>query len=122
MIRRVGKVDSYTAKLLLRETYETMYKIFDHDNDRLTKYRPLGIVAQHPKEDAINYSLMYRTIYRYTQYDIMGLVGLNLDQFLEMPHEYVELIFKIAMDKAAKSTTAVNSEIHKLEQQVRQGQ
>lgn len=119
LIAKVGKIDSYTAQLLLRETYETMYRIFDHDNPRLTKHRPFGIVAQHPKEDVTNYSLLYRTIYRYSQYDIYQQFGLNVDEFLELPHELTELLFKIAMEKAAKGTTQTNAEIARLEKSLK---
>lgn len=89
-------LDSFDTKLVLMDHYEQTYGIFDHE--RFGEARPLSVVAMHPKEDATSYSKLYRTIWRFAQHRIYERTGLNLNEFLELPHDIVELLFKISTE------------------------
>lgn len=93
-------IDAMSAKLVLMDRYETMYNIFDHK--RYGHTRPLGVVAMHAKEDASSYSKLYRTIWRYSQHRIHEQFGLSLGDFLDLPHDIVELLFKISTETSRK--------------------
>lgn len=114
MLERVTEgIDSISAKLLLREAYEQLYLIFDHN--QLHKVRPLGLVAMHPKENVSDYSKLYRTVFRYKHQNIKEHFGLSLTEFLDLPHEMVELCFKIAYEHVQKETPAINAALKDLE-------
>lgn len=109
MLKQVGKgMDSYTAQLLLRESYEQIYGLFNHDAPEAT-LRPLAVVAMHPKEDVANYSKLYRIMQRYVDHGIRELTGMNFQEFLQQPHELVERWFNIAFEKAKRETPKVDA-------------
>lgn len=114
-------IDSVSLKLMLQESYETVFGIFDHNNELALKHRPLALVAMHPKENPSHYSKMYRTIRRYHKLNIYGTFGMALDRFLEMPHEYVELLFDIASMSARKEGNDVSSVMQQLEKDIQRG-
>lgn len=93
--RQVKRVDSYTAQLLLRERYETQYRIFDHDSDHLQKLYPMALVAMHSKEDAFSYSLLHRLMWRFRLYGIHKEWGCDFKTFMELPWYQTQAIFAI---------------------------
>lgn len=106
MIRKEGPVEllgrsaktvlsSAQTELGLRELYETMYGIYDHDRPD-ARMRPLALVALHPKENTSSYSPLYRRIDRFKRLRMYELFGMPLDRFLAMPTEYVEYCFRLA--------------------------
>lgn len=109
-----GGLDSISAKLILQETYETMYKIFDHE--KFSAARPLALVAMQPKENTAEYSKLYRTVYRYQNHQIKDLFGLNLVEFLQLPRELVELMFEISSNAAKREGPQVDKALRQLEQ------
>lgn len=106
-------MDSLTAKLLLRESYETIYGIFDHE--RFSDQRPLALVAMHPKENASSHSRLYNTVQRFYNSDIYSATGLSLTDFLNLPREYVELLFAMHTKRALSRTPSINQTIRDIE-------
>ncbi len=92
-----NSLDSRSARLVLMDRYESMFGIFDHE--RLGRSKPLSVVAMHPKEDATSYSKLYRTFFRYRQHRINEKFGLDIHEFLSLPHEFVELMFKVSTEE-----------------------
>lgn len=92
-------IDSISAQLLLRDAYETSYTIYNHDSEDA---HPLALVSMHPKENATEYGPLYRTVYHYRLKDVNKYFGLNLHEFLSLPREYTELIFRIIDEEAAR--------------------
>jgi hypothetical protein len=120
LLTEVRKIDSLSAQLMLRESYEQMYGLFDHN--RFSKAMPLAVVSMHPKENSSEYSPLYRMAYKYDQHDILKLTGLNYKEFLDLPREQCELWFKIAREKAIKEKPLVDAALRaatKLDQQGR---
>lgn len=100
-------IDSYSVQLILRESYETMYRIFNHDGVE-AKARPLALVAMHPKEDSTSFSRLHRTIQRYDKQGIKDMFGLSLTEFLNLPRDYVELLFRLAVEKMQSENPAID--------------
>jgi hypothetical protein len=118
LLRRAKVLDSRTAQLLMREAYEQHYGLFDHEH--LSEMRPLSLVAMHPKENTSAYSALYRMAYKYQQYDILKKWGLNYQEFLSLPREQVELIFKISGEQLSIEKPIIEAaanEMKKLQQQ-----
>lgn len=106
-------IDSITAKILLRHSYETMYEIFNHDGPQAAA-RPLALVAMHPKENYSEYSKLYRTIWRFQHHNVKEMFGLNLVEFLNLPHELVELLFKISFEQVRKEALKQEATLREL--------
>lgn len=102
-MQRAEKLDSISAKLLLLEAYETMYRIYNHENAPLNErgdpIRPLALVAMHPQENDTNYSSLHRLIARYALHDIGDKFKISITEFLRLPHEITDLLFRISSDK-----------------------
>lgn len=101
-MEEVERLDSYSTKLLLLEAYETFYEIYNHEsvptNRNGEPKRPLAVVAKHPKEDADTYSRLYRIFYRFVDMRIGQMFNIDFGSFLNLPHDYVEHMFKVATD------------------------
>lgn len=106
-------LDSLTGQLLLRESYEDMYGIFDHT--RFSKHRPLALVAMHPKENPTSHSRLYNTIQRFCNSDINATTGLSLKEFLDLPREYVDLLFRVSTARAQTQTPGVSQAIRDIQ-------
>ena len=107
------KVDSISATLLLREAYEISYEINDHDRPDA---HPWSLVEQTQKEDYSSYSPLYHLFYRYRIRDIQKRWGLSITELLELPREFVDLIFEISKQediKDQKTYSEVKEEIDK---------
>lgn len=96
-------------EILLREQYEQDYKIFDHDLHGAN--RPLALVAACPKEDVGETSALYRFMWRYDHHGMFSKFGIPFDQFVDLPHDVVEMLFKVATLGSAKKSAAVDSAI-----------
>jgi hypothetical protein len=108
-----GLDDSISAKLVLQEEYETMYGIYNHDDPY--NQRPLALVGMQPKEDVSRYSKLYRTIRRYSFHEIHSKFGLSLTEFLDLPHDIVELLFEISAEQAQKQQPSIDKTLKDLE-------
>lgn len=63
-------------------------------------YSPLDIAIMHPKENISEFSALYNRIERFIILKIHEITGMSLPEFLSMPREYVELVFRISAHKA----------------------
>lgn len=112
-------LDSISSKMVTMEAYETLYGICNHDQiplDSLSKKstRPLALVALHKKENISEYSKLYRTIQRYTNQRIFELFHISLIEFLNLPREITQLLFKISYDDAVKEAPKINKALNEL--------
>lgn len=76
---------SSDAQLLLRDTYETLYGIYNHEADNPA--RPLAVMGMHAAEDAHTGSLLYERIEQFGEKEVFQFYGLNLVQFLDLPRD-----------------------------------
>jgi len=102
---------------MLLWTYETMYGIYDHDND--PDKNPLALVTLHPKEDVSEYSELYRTINRFAIHKIHEQFGVSLVEFLNLPRDYVQLLFRISTDTAEANQKPIDEAMRKLAEEQR---
>lgn len=95
MLESARKIDSISAQILLREAYEISYDIVSDDEP----YHPWSLVLERHKENYTDYGTLYRTIYSYRLRDVNKRFGLNLTEFLDLPREFVELVFMICQEE-----------------------
>lgn len=118
-MRTVDGVSAIDARIILLESYETAYGIYDHDN--FDPHRPLALVAMHPAEDYTSVSRMKLTIERFFNNEVYKNFGLNLTEFLSLPREYTELLFEVIAKDASKEAPDLNKQLRELEQHARRG-
>lgn len=100
LIVNTKKMDSYTTTLAWRQEYETHYGIFNYDAKDWDRFRPLALVALHPKEDSFHYSLRYRYYWRFQQYNLAEKLKMSYFDFIEKPWYETQEIFEAEQRKA----------------------
>jgi hypothetical protein len=90
------KLTSIESQILLRELYDTNFKIANHDNP----HRPLSLVEMQVKETVSPYSREYRTYSRFAALKVGELFNISIDEFLRLPRERVEMMFQIAEERS----------------------
>lgn len=94
---RRGFADSYAQQLAFAEEYQTQYGLYDHDNDNS---RPLAVIALLPKEDGLRNDKLKQLIKRYRLHRINEKFNLSLEDFLQLPKNYIELLFEVCTEEA----------------------
>lgn len=93
LLNTIDSVDSITAQMILRENYETIYKIHDHD-----KSTPMALVLCNPVENTEVMSALHLRIRRYHLHNIHSISGQDLISFLNNPKHINDLLFDIAVE------------------------
>lgn len=97
-------MDGYSAQLLNREFYETLYGIHNHADRTLSKNRPLASVAIHQAEDTYTYSMLRRYLFRYRHHEINKNWGLSLSEYLNLPWNIANDLFAIDRERIRHET------------------
>lgn len=100
LLARVKDVGSISAQILLREAYETIYRIYDHDAPDPS--RPLAMVAMHEKENVTEHGALYNAMRRYAASDIARRFNLTPGEFFSYPREITALLFNIVAKESAE--------------------
>lgn len=83
-------------EILLRESYEIAYQIFNHNDEHLQN--PLSIVAMQDCERYTEGTGLYNLIARFGKHGVYNKFGIDLVEFLKLPREFTELILKLCTD------------------------
>lgn len=106
-LRVAPKLQASDGQLLLRESYEQVFGIFDHRND--VSGRDLAVMGLHPAEDAHTPSLLYERIEQYFEKDVFKYTGLTPERFLELPRDIGWKIFEECDKKAKRENQAAKT-------------
>lgn len=98
VVGRSPLLGSLEVQLLMRETYEDLFRIFNHGE--ASYQRPLALVAMHEAENVTTHGPLYNTIRRYRRAGIKDAFKLSLTEFLTLPREYTALLFSIMEEEA----------------------
>lgn len=90
LIATAPAVSSSTAALLLRESYETTYGIYQHTPDSPS----LASVLLHPAEDVSANSRLYEHIRKFINRDVGKHTALSLMEFMDLPRDICDAIFE----------------------------
>jgi len=103
-LRQTGKktLSSIDSQLLLRELYDTNFKIAYH-NDPM---RPLSLVEMQPKETIGPFSREWRVYSRFAALKVGELFNISINEFLQLPRERVEMMFQIAEERQKVEDTS----------------
>jgi len=105
-------MDSITAQVALRETYdETMgFRNYDHPN-----VSPLELVTDAHAEDVVSRTLF--TVYseRYRLNNVHKHYGLSLREFFDLPCEYAEELLELALEASGAESRLMTDIANQLE-------
>jgi hypothetical protein len=102
--------------MLMRERYETVYGIHNHDAEvsNGNPYRPLALVAMHECEDSSTGSVLYERIELFAIREVPKYFGLSLKEFLEFPTDYCLHILEVCMRRQTKDSNAAQQALNNL--------
>lgn len=93
MLTHAPAIDGIDAKILLLETYDQTYGIFDHDNV-FEDSHPLALIGMHPQEDVFTGGRLVQTIRSYRRHRVNAHFNLSLTDFLNYPRHITTMILK----------------------------
>jgi hypothetical protein len=114
MLRELPAMRSTTTEIMTRMAYQTEYGIFNHEDPRASKLRPLALVAMHDKEDVVEGSPYASALRRFYSFKMHTTFGMTAKQFFDLPVWETELYY----DMAASALEESASKGKKLEKQM----
>lgn len=112
--------DAIQAQIVLREAYETVYRLYDHDG--VGYDNPLALVLMHEKEDTSTYSRLYGELRRYAiEEDILGIWGLSFTELLNLPKDIVDEIYRLTREMREEKNADGQSDLRRFMRQAQKG-
>lgn len=105
------KVDSVTAKMLLRQIYQKTYELVPIGEQHHAKH----LTALLPKEDISSGSVRSTLFRRYMDHEVAKYSLMSFDAFMEQPYAYCERMFKDILRYKQKEGAVTESTINKLD-------
>lgn len=119
LINNAGQINYQAALIVLRDAYERMYGIYDHQKQNVK--RPMSLVAKHPAEDIYTHSRAYNSVRRFIENDVYGSTGCNLQDFLALPREYTKLVMATITEKRNRKNQTATEIERRLKQELNAG-
>lgn len=111
-MRLAPRLKSSDAQLLLRDSYETTFGIYNHEVD--DPARPMALMAMHPAEDSSTGSLLYERIEQFGEKQVPKWYGLSLKDFLSLPTDICIKILQECEKLRNKESTDTSNLISQL--------
>lgn len=100
MVKHPKRLVSTNVQILLRESYEQAYGIYDHKN---SKQDHLGLVRYHWCEDSIAGSRLRERLEAFIDRKVGQHLNLSFTQFLEQPSYLCDLQLEVLEKKASET-------------------
>ena len=94
MVRLAPQIKSVAAQLILRDRYETLYGIHNHEVE--DPNHPIPMAAMWDSEDAYSGSLLDERLEHFVDKQVGKWFNISLPDFLELPTEIVTKMLEIA--------------------------
>jgi len=104
MVRLAPQIQSVAAQLILRDRYETLYGIHDHQVE--DPMHPMPLVAMWPQEDASTGSLLDERLEQFADLQVGRVFNCSLNEFLSQPSD---VCFKMLEIAAKRKNTEVDT-------------
>ena len=105
------KLCSTDAQLLMRDRYETMHGIYNHE---VGNPHPFALVLKHWNEDNVLGGPLHERINQYVDHQILRHFGLSLDEFLDKPTYMCDLLLQMASDRNRKEKPVIDEALNAL--------
>lgn len=115
MARVAPALKSVDTTLLLRDRYETIYGIYNHDLGAVD--RPMISVAMHSAEDVSTGSLLDERIAMFAEKQVGKWFNISLTEFLDYPPDIVLKILEISTKQQNTEGSVTANVLNQLNQQ-----
>lgn len=97
LIHTAPKVTSVQAQLLLRDSYETSYDIFNHNHE--LGQHPFALIKMNWNEDTITNGRLHLWLKKFATAKIGSVFHISIKEFLEFPTYVCDLMYEVAMSE-----------------------
>lgn len=105
-LEKAPKMLSSDTQLAMRERYETVFGIFNHDQPNV---HPLALVTLRPAENSSKGGAFQRRVKDFMAFDVLKYTGLSLKELMEYPREKVEIIIEECRAKQAADSKLIGN-------------
>ena len=95
---------SDAAQITSSLAYDISYQICNHGD--VKGVSPLASIAMHSHETYWPHSGLFQSISRYDRQEINRLYGLSLTDYLELPHDVIEMLTQRTLSRPAELAAA----------------
>jgi hypothetical protein len=113
MLATAPQMCATDAQLLLRDRYDQTYGIFNHDLG--DPDRPWALIGMHWAEDCSTGSYLYERIEAFEDKKIYARFGLSLTEFLALPRDVTDHLFRIANKKQSVENKITGEVLNELQ-------
>lgn len=103
---------STDVQLLMRDLYETTYKIFDHAHPHAD--HPLSLVLMHWNEDSITQGPLHERMNQYIDADIHKYFHFNFQEWIEQSSWMCNLQLEIARNRIKKEAPVIQAALDQM--------
>jgi len=103
-LQKTPKLLSSDTQLLMRERYETIFRIFDHEQPGVS---PLAPMLLHPAENSSVGGGFQRRLKDFMAFDVLKYTGENFKTFMSHTREQCEIILQECKEKQARDSAAL---------------
>lgn len=107
------------AKLFLTEAYDIDYNLYNHNDPNLSHPFQQHLITE--KKMIKPYGLFKQYMDRYYNHQILKFFGLSFTEFIQLPIDKVEDMFKATMSWAEKETAMIDDAKEEFERTVNKG-
>lgn len=116
-MEKLPQVPLMDSKVALIDIYETTSGVWDHLSDsHKKKNRPMASVALHDVENMADGFHIHTVIRDFLKNEIYKETGLNLNDFLALPRDIVQFLFKTIQDRKVQEDIEKNKLLNSLGQ------
>lgn len=118
MLAKAPAVTSIEAQMLMRDAYESTYRIHNHatDND------PLALVKHYAAEDIDAFDPLQERLEAYNNAGVLKYTGTTFDVFMQYPRYRGDSIILACLKLMKKEVEAKEEAMRRLEEEKRKGQ
>jgi hypothetical protein len=111
LITSSPRLVSTDAQMVLRDRYETSFKIYDH-NEKAGDH-PFALIMMNWNEDTVTAGSLHERMVQYIDRDIQKYFGISFNEFIEQPTYVIAMQLDIAEDRIRKEAP-LNEAAHRV--------
>lgn len=108
------KVKSSSAQIVLRDSYETANRIFNHSSEE-GESDPLALVRLHWSEDTVTGSRLHERMKQFALGNVGKVFNMSFTEFINQPTYVIELMLEVCADENVRKNEAAQSALDALE-------
>jgi hypothetical protein len=101
LLEKSPKQLSSDTQLMMRERYETVFHICDHDAPNV---HPLALMTMQPAENNSKGGKFEQRLEDFMAFDVLKYTGMSFKELLQWPRERVESVFEKCRQRQARDS------------------